>query len=200
MLTKAFQYAIALTGSIATGKSTVANILKDEGFTVIDADMIAHEVLDEEYRFIAKLFGNNIVKNAKVDRKKLGNIVFSDVQKRKVLEAYVHPKIYDKILKISQKLDRQKKVYIVDIPLFFENERYAIKRSIVVYATKQQQLNRLIYRNGLSKEEALLRIDSQMDIEKKRDKASYVIDNSGNIEDLYAEVIRIKEKILGEDI
>ena len=200
MLTKAFQYAIALTGGIATGKSTVASILKDEGFTVIDADMIAHEVLDEEYRFIAKLFGNNIVKNAKVDRKKLGNIVFSDVQKRKVLEAYVHPKIYDKILKISQELDRQKKVYIVDIPLFFENERYAIKRSIVVYATKQQQLNRLIYRNGLSKEEALLRIDSQMDIEKKRDKASYVIDNSGNIEDLYAEVIRIKEKILGEDI
>lgn len=200
MLTKAFQYAIALTGGIATGKSTVASILKDEGFTVIDADMIAHEVLDEEYRFIAKLFGNNIVKNAKVDRKKLGNIVFSDVQKRKVLEAYVHPKIYDKILKISQELDRQKKVYIVDIPLFFENERYAIKRSIVVYATKQQQLNRLMHRNGLSKEEALLRIDSQMDIEKKRDKASYVIDNSGNIEDLYAEVIRIKEKILGEDI
>jgi len=200
MLTKAFQYAIALTGSIATGKSTVASILKDEGFTVIDADMIAHEVLDEEYKFIAKLFGNNIVKNAKIDRKKLGNIVFSDVQKRKVLEAYVHPKIYDKILKISQKLDRQRKDYIVDIPLFFESKRYAIKRSIVVYATKQQQLKRLMHRNGLTKKEALLRIDSQMDIEKKRDKASYVIDNSGNIEDLYAEVIRIKDKILGEYI
>ena len=193
-----FKYAIALTGSISTGKSTAVELLKQTGFHVIDADSVAHQVLDEQHQAIAKEFGEQFVKDKKVDRKSLGKMIFADQQKRKVLEELLHPLIYARIAEESTLLDKRAEPYIVDIPLFFEGGRYAIENVIVVYAKKEQQLKRLIQREGYSEEEALLRINAQIDIDEKRKNATYVIDNSGDLKQLQYETERIREEILGD--
>lgn len=193
-----FKYAIALTGSISTGKSTAVELLKQTGFHVIDADSVAHQVLDDQHQAIAKEFGEKYVRDGKVERKSLGNMIFADPEKRKVLEALLHPLIYARIAEESTLLDKRAEPYIVDIPLFFEGGRYAIENVIVVYATKEQQLKRLMDREGYSEKEALLRIDAQIDIKEKRKNASYVIDNSGDLNQLQYETERIREEILGD--
>lgn len=192
-----FKYAIALTGGIATGKSTVVKLFREKGFRVIDADKIAHEVLDAQHREIVEMFGKDFVKEGKVDRKLLGNIVFSDPVKRKALEGLLHPLIYDRIAEASEKLDKRAEPYLVDIPLFYESGRYAIENVVVVYARKEQQLERVMRRDGYDKKEALARIESQIDIEEKCENASYVINNSTNLKDLAYETERVKEAILG---
>ncbi|HIP18292.1 MAG TPA: dephospho-CoA kinase [Sulfurovum sp.] len=192
-----FKYAIALTGGIATGKSTVVKLFREKGFRVIDADKIAHEVLDAQHREIAEMFSKDFVKEGKVDRKLLGSIVFSDPEKRKALEGLLHPLIYDRIAEASEKLDKRAEPYLVDIPLFYEGGRYAIEKVVVVYARKEQQLERVMQRDGYDKKEALARIESQIDIEEKRKNASYVINNSTNLKDLAYETERVKEAILG---
>ena len=194
----AFEYAVALTGGIATGKSTVAKFFSFFGFTVIDADNIAHEVLDQQYKAVGKLFGDKVIKNKKVKRKKLGKIVFKDEEKRKELEALVHPLIYEEIERLSEAEDRLAKPYLIDIPLFFETKRYPIERSLLVYADKKTQIKRLMHREGYSKKEAKRRIDSQLDIEKKRKKSDYIIDNMDDLNHLKNECERVKEIILQE--
>ncbi len=193
----AFDYAVALTGSIATGKSTVVSCFKEEGFEVIDADKIAHEVLAAQHQEIARRFGQELVQDGEVDRKGLGAIVFADERKRKELEALLHPLIYQHIEKRAKELDASKRLYFVDIPLFYETNRYPIKRVLVVYAPPLVQLQRLMLRDGLSKEEAQKRIAMQLPIEEKRQKADYVIDNSGTLTALKHECKRIKEQIVG---
>ena len=193
-----FKYAFALTGGISSGKSTVVALLKDSGFKVIDADKIAHDILDEEYEAIVRLFGEELVKEKTVDRKQLGALVFADPEKRKALETLLHPLIYTRIAEKSAILDKEAKPYIVDIPLFYEGGRYEIDKVIVVYASRVQQIERLMQRDGFSKKEALSRLDAQMDIEEKRLNASYVIDNSGNLTQLTAETERVINEIAKE--
>lgn len=194
-----FKHAVALTGGIASGKSTVASKLKEAGFKVIDADKIAHDILDEEHQAIATLFGSAFVKNQKVDRQQLGAEVFADPKKREALESLLHPLIYTRIAEKSAILDKEAKPYIVDIPLFYEGGRYEIDSVIVVYANRVQQCERLMLRDGFSKEEADSRLASQMDIEEKRRKADYVIDNSGGLIQLKTETARVVNEILGEE-
>jgi len=193
-----FRYAIALTGSISTGKSSAVEILKQRGFHVIDADSVAHSMLDEQQEAIAKMFGEEFVKEGKVDRASLGSIIFEDAEKRKRLELLLHPLIYANISEKAIKLDKRSEPYIVDIPLFFEGGRYAIDKVIVVYSKKGQQLKRLMEREDYSEEEALSRINAQIDIEEKRKNATYIIDNSGNLDQLKYETERIREEILGD--
>lgn len=194
----AFQYAYALTGGIATGKSTVIKRMAECGFRMIDADKIAHEVLDAEAEQIKTLFGEAYVNDHMVDRKALGSLVFSDVEKRKELEALLHPIIYRKIAAASEKLDKRAEPYLVDIPLFYEGGRYAIANVIVVYARPDQQLERAMQRDGLTEEEAQARMDAQIDINEKRDNAIYVIDNSGTLAQLMSEIERVRDEISGE--
>lgn len=190
-----FSYAVALTGSIATGKSSVATIFKELDFTIIDADTISHAILDEEHVKISELFGSHLVSNKQVDRKILGSIVFSNTDKRKVLENLLHPLIYNRIVLLSKELDKKKSPYFVDIPLFFEHKRYKIEKSLVVYTPKHIQLDRLIKREKYSEEVALRRIATQIDINEKVKQADYVIDNSGTLMQLQEECIRVKVEI-----
>ncbi|HHO41995.1 MAG TPA: dephospho-CoA kinase [Epsilonproteobacteria bacterium] len=192
------QYAIALTGGIATGKSSTIALLSLYGFRFIDADKIAHEHLDNEHEAIASMFGEEMVNAGKIDRKKLGALIFNDVTKRRELEELLHPLIYDTIMAKALEQEKFKTPYMVDIPLFFETSRYPIRRSIVVYATKQQQLQRLMSREGYTRNEALCRIEAQMDIEQKRSLATYVIDNSGDLKQLQEECERVKQQILDD--
>jgi dephospho-CoA kinase len=194
----AFKYAIALTGGIATGKSTVASLLALNGLRVIDADAIAHKLLDENSSWVSEQFGSEFVKNGRVDRASLGKLVFADNEAKAKLEAFLHPKIREAIELESEKQDGFEFPYLIDIPLFFETGAYDIKDSVVVYTPKAIQLDRFIKRNGFSEEESLRRIESQMDIEEKKRRATWVIDNSQNLKHLQAECEKfvdiIKEK------
>jgi len=184
----AFKYAIALTGGIATGKSTVASLMALNGMRVIDADTISHEILDASSSWVKETFGDEYINGSKVNRTKLGSLVFSDDSAKKVLEEFLHPKIRDEIEKRSEKQDSFKFPYLIDIPLFFENGAYNIEDSVVVYTPKDVQLERFMKRNKYSEEESLKRIASQMPIDKKRDRATWVIDNSKNLKHLQQEV------------
>ncbi|MCK4975193.1 MAG: dephospho-CoA kinase [Sulfurimonas sp.] len=196
----AFEYAIALTGGIATGKSTVASLLALNGMRVIDADSISHEILDASVSWVKENFGDEYVVGSKVDRAKLGSLVFSNLEAKKKLESFLHPKIRDEIELRSIKQDKFKFPYLIDIPLFFENGAYDIKDSVVVYTPSEIQLERFMKRNGYTEEESLKRISSQMPIDEKKEKATWVIDNSKNLKHLQQEVENfveiIKEKYL----
>ncbi len=191
----AFEYAIALTGGIATGKSTVASLLALNGMRVIDADTISHEILDDSASWVRDTFGEEYLSGIKVDRAKLGTLIFSDTSKKKVLEDFLHPKIRAEIEQRSIKQDSFKFPYLIDIPLFFEKSAYDIKESVVVYAPSEIQLARFMKRNGYSQEESLRRINSQMAIEEKKKRATWVIDNSQNLKHLQKECEDFVEKI-----
>ena len=196
----AYEYAIALTGSIATGKSTVASLLALNGMRIIDADTISHEILDSSASWVEETFGAEYLRLGKVDRNKLGSMIFSNANAKKTLEEFLHPKIRAEILKRSEKQDRLKFPYLIDIPLFFENNSYDIEDSVVVFTPSDIQLERFMKRNGYSKEESLKRIATQFPIEEKKERATWVIDNSKNLKHLQQEcedfVAIIKKKYL----
>jgi len=191
-----FKHAIALTGGIATGKSTVCNLLKLHGFLTIDADKIAHMLLDMHSNKIAQMFGEEFVENGKVLRKKLGKIIFSNEEEKLKLEAFIHPLIKEEIIKEAAIFEKQNKPYFIDIPLFFEKMHYPIPKSLVIYTPRELQIQRLMQRDGINEEEAALKISNQMDIEKKKKLADLVIDNSSNLKNLQNEVERIIKEIL----
>lgn len=160
------QFSIALTGGIATGKSTVASMLKLLGYAIIDADTIAHDVLTQHAARVIEVFGREICDvNSNIDRKKLGAVVFADPEKLHVLESIVHPIIAQTIYEKAAVLEQRKIPFFVDIPIFFEKrELFAfISKSVLVYAPPDVQLARLQARNNLSLEEA-----------KQRDRKSVV--------------------------
>ena len=191
-----FKNAIALTGGISTGKSTVCNLFKLHGFLTIDADKIAHRLLDENSDKIIEMFGKQYVENGKVLRKELGKIIFSNEENKLKLEALLHPLIKKEIIKESKIFEEQNKPYFVDIPLFFEKMHYPISKSLVIYTPKELQIQRLMKRDNIDENEAKLKISNQMDIEEKKNLADMVIDNSKDLKHLQDEV----ERIIGEII
>ena len=194
----AFKNAIVLTGGIATGKSTVANIFREHGLEIIDADKIAHEMLDLHHKKIAELFGSEYVEEEKVIRKKLGALIFADIKEKERLEALLHPLIFEEIEKQSRLLDKKEEPYLVDIPLFFETNRYPIEKSIVVYIPQKMQLERLMKRDNSTQQEAQSRIDAQLDIEEKKHKATYLIENKKDLDALKKICDKVKIKIIGD--
>lgn len=187
---------IGLTGGIATGKSTVSDILKDLNIEVIDADKIAHNVLEYEdvKKKIKDVFGDEVInKNGEVDRKRLGKIVFEDNKKLKKLESITHPKILEII---DNKIKKAKsELVVLDAPLLFEtNLDEKVDETWVIYASEEIQIKRLKKRDGLNKKEALDRIKAQMDLEKKAKKADVVINNEGTIEELKNKVKNLIRK------
>ena len=165
---------------------------------MIDADSIAHEQLEICKREIVEIFGEQILdETGRIDRKKLGAIVFNEPKKLKNLEQILHPKIKAEIFFKASQLERLREIYFVDIPLFFEKkERYAeFKNVAVIYAPKELLLSRLMSRNGLSLNEAKARVELQMDIEQKREMAKFVIDNSSDMEHLKLELEKFLKQI-----
>ncbi|MHA6166379.1 dephospho-CoA kinase [Bacillus mojavensis] len=180
---------IGLTGGIASGKSTVANMLIEKGITVIDADIIAKQAVERgmpAYRQIIDEFGEDILlENGDIDRRKLGALVFTNEQKRLALNSIVHPAVREEMLKRrDESIANQETFVVLDIPLLFESKLESlVDKIIVVSVTKELQLGRLIKRNQLTEEEALSRIRSQMPLEEKVSRADNVIDNSGTLEE-----------------
>lgn len=184
---------IGLTGSISTGKTQVSNYLRDRGEKVIDADLIAREVVDlgSVKKKIKEAFGNDIYRDDELDRKALGEIVFRDKKKRQVLNEIEHPEIYRIIL---EEIKNSKGRVFVDIPLLFEsqhlNEKYGLDFDEVwlVYVNRETQVKRLIKRDRISRGYALEKINSQMSVEDKKIMADVIIDNSGSLEETFKQV------------
>ncbi|CQR48102.1 Dephospho-CoA kinase [Paraliobacillus sp. PM-2] len=193
---------IGLTGGIASGKSTVSNMLRKRGIPIIDADRIAKEAVEpnqKAYRQIVATFGASILqKDGQLDRKKLGNIVFANECKRQQLNEIVHPQVRKVMLDKRDQLIKQKQpIIVLDIPLLFEsNLEDLVDLVIVVYSHPDIQLERLMKRNQLSREEAQKRIHSQLSIRKKAELADLVIDNNGSIEDTKEQCEKIMNKLV----
>ncbi len=190
--------SIAIVGNIASGKSTVENILRKNGYKVFDSDIIAHEVLDDFSEIIINAFREfDISENGKISRKKLGAVVFADKNLKEKLENIVHPEIKNRIKKIFEKNNSEKYVF-VSIPLLFEVEwRNLFDKILFIYTDDEIRLNRLMQRNNYTKEEALARIKAQLPQEEKANASDFVIENNHNIDVLqkYIErfIIRLED-------
>ena len=193
----AYEHAIVLTGGIATGKSTVSSMLKSHGFEVIDADVIAKEVLPLHVKEVETLFGDRVIRNGSIDRKALGALIFNDKKEREKLNTFLHPLIRQEIFKQCDQLEEKKKPYIIDIPLYFESDGYACKLVAVVYAPVEVQRKRLMIREDFSKEEAQKRIDAQISIEEKKILADFLINNSFDMKFLESEIEKFIKFVLG---
>ena len=188
---------IGITGSIACGKSTVSRYLLDKGYTIIDADKLGHSALTykDVKRKLAEKFGVEIIENNEISREKLGKLVFGNEDNLKILNSIIHPKIKKLILKLQDEHKDEQFVFL-DIALLYEAKFVdLVERVIVVYVNEKVQIERLMSRNSLSKEEALSRIKSQMSAEEKAALSDYSIDNSDTIENTYQQIDEILEKI-----
>lgn len=188
---------IGLTGSIATGKSTVAKLFMDEGIYVIDSDILAKHATEQKHVIeeIVEAFGSECLdEHGKLDRAYVAEEIFSDKDKQKQLNAIVHPYVKEHI---TQMLDRRKnELVVVDVPLMYETDFHEMMDEIiVVYATEEQEIDRLMHRNNLSHERALARIHAQMPIDEKVKLAHYVLDNSGTKMELYANFRKILREL-----
>lgn len=165
---------IGLTGGIATGKSTVSALLVAKGALLIDADAIAREVMLPGHPVLAAViqhFGQAIVNSdGTLHRKRLGEIVFRDPVQRQALNDITHPAIREEMRLRMEAYEREQpdKLVLADIPLMYESGLESLYESMVVYVPRDVQLRRLMLRDGLTEEQAELRLSAQMDIEQKK--------------------------------
>ena len=195
-------YRIGLTGSIATGKSTVTNMLKELGAFVIDCDKTARDVVAPGTRGLAKIeevFGKDAVAaDGSMDRIYIGDLVFRNPGMKKRLENILFPLIFEALDEELLRLEREgaTPVVFLDMPLLYEVKYDSYVDEVwLVYVPFEVQLSRLMKRNGYTKEEALLRIHSQISVDKKKSLAQQLIDNSGTLEDTKKQVRSLWERL-----
>lgn len=175
--------SIAIVGNIASGKSTVENVLRKKGYKVFDSDIIAHEVLDGLSEKILEAFkGYDILENGRISRQKLGALVFDDKNLKEKLENIIHPEIKVRIKKIFEENKLEKYIF-VSIPLLFEvGWRNLFDKILFIYTEDKIRLNRLMQRNNFTKDEALARIKSQLPQEEKVKVSDFIINNNHSID------------------
>lgn len=180
---------IAITGNIASGKTTVQKILEQKGYKVLDTDIVGHKLLDELPE-IKNEFSKYEIFNTdgKINRPELGKLVFSNPELKAKLEAIIHPAIKQEILKFFD-YNAVEKVVFVGIPLLFEtNMRDIFDKAVLIYTNDNIRKERLIKRNSYTAEYAQCRMDSQMPQDTKKALCEYIIDNNGNLDNLSKEV------------
>ena len=189
---------LGLTGGIATGKDTVAQILEGHGAEIVDADKIARKLLEPgqaTFDKVVNTFGRDILDfEGSIDRKILADIVFKDETKREDLNSILHPAIIDeewnKVLAVKRR--NPEAIAVINAPLLIESGNYKdVDKVILVVASEALVIKRLVERDGLSREGALSRIASQMPEDKKRNYADYIIENNGSLEELRKKVTQL---------
>ena len=192
---------LGLTGGIASGKSTVAAILRRLGAAIINADELSREVVQpgqEAWKEIVDTFGPAILQEDKtLDRRKLRKIVFDDPEARKKLEAIIHPRVRALAeRKISELAAAGSSIIVYEVPLLFEAQIHLWLRPVILVACDVgTQKKRLLERDHLTEPEAQQHLDAQMSLEDKRKLADYVIENDGNLEELERQVRAVLQKI-----
>lgn len=191
-------FIIGLTGSFGTGKTTVANIFKDFGAKIIDADQITRDLLGPKgncIKKVAKVFGHAILSNNKVNRVALANIVFKDPRELKKLTDILYP-LGLKEVKKQIKINKNKKLIVLDVPLLFESGWEKLTDiNIAVQSNQNLQIKRLIKRTGLSKADILRRIKSQMPIKDKILLSDIVINNNGSLANTRLQVRAVVDRL-----
>lgn len=191
---------IGLTGSIASGKSTVSAILRDKGYPIVDADKIARQVVEAGTPVIQKIeerFGRGVIhEDRTLNRERLGALIFGDAEKRNQLNQLIHPAIRAEMLRQrDMHLQAGNQTVIMDIPLLFESQLQSyVEKIIVVAVTPAIQEERLMKRNGFTAEEASSRIASQIPVAEKAAAADAVIDNNGTVAETEDQVSQLLEK------
>ncbi len=181
---------IAITGNIASGKSTVEEVINEHGFKVFDTDKIAHTIL-ENSELIKKHFSTFIF-DGKIDRKKLGEFVFSNSKELHILESIIHPEVRNVILKIFEENQDEQAVFI-SVPQLFETKMDTLfDKIILISADEKIRLRRVMTRNNLTEKDALNRINAQISEEIKKEKCDFILENNSTKEDL---VTKTKELI-----
>jgi dephospho-CoA kinase len=181
---------VGLTGGVASGKTTVSEVLREEGATLIDADQIARELVQPQtpaWQELVRVFGNEILdRDGSIHRQKLASLIFSNPRRRSLLNRILHPRIKEEIsrrLKGIQQKDPEA-IVVIDAPLLIETGGHReMDKVIVVVSTETQQIERLRRRNQLSEEQARAMLSSQMSLEEKTTVADYVICNEGSPEE-----------------
>ena len=187
-------FKIGLTGGIASGKSTVLTYFKDKGIPYIDADIVAREVVEpgtEGLKAIVDAFGSNVLHDdGTLNREALGAIVFHNEEKRQLLNSCLKTHIRNRILELTFQYESvNTPILIYDIPLLIEGEWYTMMDEVwLVYVNEPTQIDRLMSRNGYTREDALARINSQMRLDDKRSYADLIIDNNGTPQALTAKL------------
>ena len=180
---------IGLTGSIASGKSTVAKMIESYGLPIVDADVVARQVVEPgtpTLNKIAEAFGPEVIAHdGSMDRAKVGSIIFHNEEMRKTLNGIIHPAIREEMLRQRDEfISFGEKNIFMDIPLLFESKlEHFVEKIIVVSVKREVQLQRLMERNGFSEEEANARIATQIPVKEKEQLADAVIHNNGTLED-----------------
>lgn len=190
---------IGLTGGIASGKSTVSELLSVFGFKVVDADKAAREAVKKGSKGLAQVrevFGDEAIdENGEMNRRYMGGLVFNHPERRLELNAIIHPIVRDIMEEEKQEYLKQGYNVIMDIPLLFENElENTVDEVWVVYTSESIQMDRLMQRNNLSLEDAKARVYSQISIDKKSRMADHVIDNLGDKLELKQNLERLLEE------
>lgn len=191
---------IGLTGSIATGKSTVAEMIKEIGLPIVDADMVARQVVEPGTPTLAKIvehFGEQaLLEDGTMNRAYIGQIIFHNPDERGALNAIIHPAIRGEMLRQRDELVANGAQHVVmDIPLLFESNLLHYGDKILVVSVHPDiQLARLMTRNELSEEEARARIATQIPIAEKEQKADAVVYNNGTIEETRLQLEKILRK------
>jgi dephospho-CoA kinase len=190
---------VGLTGGVASGKSSVSAILRELGAVVIDADQLAREVVEKGTpgleRVVAAFGPEVLTADGDLDRAKVGSIVFADEEQRRVLEAIVHPLVFERIVALEEAASDADLV-VHDIPLLAESGRAdTFDAVIVVDAPAEVQVERMVLDRGWTREDAEARIAAQAGREDRRAIATYVIDNTGTLDDLRRRVTEVVEEL-----
>jgi dephospho-CoA kinase len=192
---------IGLTGGIASGKSLVSGTLQRLGMTVIDADDICHEILARDEvvsRQIVRAFGPEVLnEQEEIDRRKLGTIVFSqEPGRREALEEILHPLIREEMWRRVEEGTGSGQDLVLDVPLLIEaGEHTRVDLLVVVYTTTELQIQRLLARDGMSREEAARRVAMQLPLDEKVSYADYIVNNTGSVEETEEQVLRFYQVI-----
>jgi len=201
--TKTNVLLLGVTGGIASGKTTAANFFGDLGAAIIDFDVIARQVVEPgtpAFREIVECFGEEIVdRDGHLDRKMLSGIVFQDEQKRKKLEGIIHPRIVDTFISQTNEIAKKVPDAIVQavIPLLFEvGLQHLVHKTLVVYIPREKQIERLIKRDKITRDQAANILKAQLPIDEKAGMADFVINNENSLDETRSQVEEVWKTLL----
>ncbi len=194
-------YFLGLTGGIASGKSTADEFFKKKKIPIIDSDLIAHKIMEigqNGYKAVVDYFGTDILNDDQtINRRKFGGIVFNDKAKLKKLNELTHPLVHQEIKQqMARYRANQEKLVVIDVPLLFESGFESLCNGVLVISiTPELQIERLMKRNAFTKKEAIARINNQMPLSEKEKRATYVVANTGTIDDLEKKLSDLLQEI-----
>lgn len=189
---------LGITGSIGSGKSTVSHLLRKRGYSVIDLDELAKRVLTEKEikEALLEAFGEEIFERGEICKRKLAERVFSESDKLKTLERITHPRIVELMRKeIKELTERGEDIVFVEAPLLFETGSESLFDKVIVVFSEREEILKRMRKRGFTESETLRRLKVQIPIEEKVRYADYVIENTGDFEDLEREISRLEKKI-----